>query len=1185
MRDMMMCRPHPILAFAFMAILSFDCRAATQASSPTPAQTDQRGVRPMLKDNIERPLRYTPDGGDFVIVNGDETFNRPLYGGPGPFRVDGGDKPEFSLYLPGRGGNLRLGMASPAGMMWLHEAKRVESRYRGGTLVHEIRDPLLGNGALRITALSTKQGEGLLLKIESAPDTTALELHLAFGGANGLRGGRDGDIGCERLPVREFFLFHPEDCRDNGILCDTTGFVLSAKAGTIAGLLPPGSKIRRADATAWDDLPKLSASKDAAPALAVVHAVVPLKPASFKVVGFQHLPEKQLGGRSAEEVLKVYRDVAAGNSPAVKNPEVSPWAAGELAARFDREQKQLADIAGRVSIRTPDPFVNAAMPALNIAGDCVWDDRQSAFVHGGVAWRVPLLGWRISYTGDLMGLHDRTRGHFDRYAAKQNTSPVPDRIPGPEASAFLARNENALHSNGDMTSSHYDMNLVGVDAIFRHLLWTGDLEYARKIWPVIERHLAWERRLFRREFGPEKLPLYEAYCCIWASDSLAYNGGGGAHSTAYNLYHNRMAARLAGLLEKDPTPYEREAELIDRGMRRHLWLKDRGWFAEWKDIMGDQAVHPEAAAWTFYHTVDSEVPDSLEAWQMSRFVDTRLPRIPLRGPGVPEGFSTISTTTWMPYIWSLNNVVLGETAHTAHALWQSGRGDAAFRLFKGAILDSMYLGICPGNVGMCTWYDANRRESQRDFADGVGALYRAFMEGLFGITPDLLAGELGIRPGFPAAWNEASIHHPSFDVSFGRKGETERFKVVSRFRKPVATRLVIPALRDDVASVTANGSALEWKVLKDSVATPRIEILTPAAASQDIVIQWRGSPPVAAPDEVQAKSGATVSLDAGAPIRELKDPQSAFSDIRTEAEKLAGKATGTLGHRTVFGRVSQGKLEWWQPLSIEITEGKPTAPVVFTTDWSKPLPSSVKLDSVPLDPVFNEKVSSIFKLDYTSPRSPFCSLSTPIHGYGSWCHPSGGFEVDDSGIRKLASGNNNRILLPNGVPLATPGDPGAKNVAFVSRWDNFPREITVPLSGRASRIHLLMAGSTDGMKSRFDNGEVIVTYADGTTTRLALENPTTWWPIDQDYFIDDHAFRRPGPLPVRVDLMTGRIRVLDEKTFAGKGRKVPGGAATVLDLVLDPSKAVKSLTVRAIANEVVIGLMSATLQRSSDSAP
>jgi hypothetical protein len=320
-------------------------------------------------------------------------------------------------------------------------------------------------------------------------------------------------------------------------------------------------------------------------------------------------------------------------------------------------------------------------------------------------------------------------------------------------------------------------------------------------------------------------------------------------------------------------------------------------------------------------------------------------------------------------------------------------------------------------------------------------------------------------------------------------------------------------------------------------------------------------------------------VDAGAPIIEINDPQGALTNIRKQESKLAGTANGTLGHRTVFVRVAQGKLEWWQPLGIDILHSNPPKAIVFNTDWTKPLPSSVKLDVVPLDSLFNEKVAGIFKQDYVSPRSPHVSLALPRHGYGSWCHPKDSYVVDDSGLRAEAAKNGDRIILPNGVPLATSGDAAAKNIAFVSRWDNFPRELSVPLSGRASKIHLLMAGSTDGMKSRRDNGEIIITYADGTSTRLALENPTTWWPIDQDYFIDDYAFRRPGPLPVRVDLITGTIRVLEEKTFAGKGRRVAGGAATVLDLDLDPSKEVKSLTVRAIANEVVIGLMSATLQR------
>ena len=93
------------------------------------AQPAAQKLTPNLESNIERPLRYRPDGADFVIENGAEFFNRPLYGGNTAFRVDGGDKPEFVLYLPGRGGNLRLALRSATGAKWLHDAASIVTRY------------------------------------------------------------------------------------------------------------------------------------------------------------------------------------------------------------------------------------------------------------------------------------------------------------------------------------------------------------------------------------------------------------------------------------------------------------------------------------------------------------------------------------------------------------------------------------------------------------------------------------------------------------------------------------------------------------------------------------------------------------------------------------------------------------------------------------------------------------------------------------------------------------------------------------------------------------------------------------------------------------------------------------------------------------------------------------------------
>src|ERR1044072_7979039 len=114
----------------------------------------------------ERPLRYSPEGTDFLIENGVELFNRPLYGTNTAFRVDAGDRPEFSLYLPGRGGVLRLGLKTKAGAKWLFDAQTVSARYRPGSMLYEIRDPLLGGGTLHLTVLASGEGEGLVLRAE-----------------------------------------------------------------------------------------------------------------------------------------------------------------------------------------------------------------------------------------------------------------------------------------------------------------------------------------------------------------------------------------------------------------------------------------------------------------------------------------------------------------------------------------------------------------------------------------------------------------------------------------------------------------------------------------------------------------------------------------------------------------------------------------------------------------------------------------------------------------------------------------------------------------------------------------------------------------------------------------------------------------------------------------------------------
>jgi len=1104
--------------------------AAAGYVSAASADPQAFNLTPNLAGQVAAPLRYRPEGEDFVIRNGREFFNRSLYGGHTAFRVDGGDKPEFLLYLPGRGGNLRLGLKTARAAKWFKDAAEIVTRYRPGELIYDIRDPAFGKAAsIRLEVLAYAATEGMIVRATAQGLGADARLIWAYGGVNGERGSRDGDIGTEKVPISQYFQLQPNFADGDAVSLDVNGFTVKSAAAAIAGVASAHASLHIASADAWNDLPALLAG-NAAATRPVVVGEAPVTNGQPVLLSLQRVDNAAPPAGD----LQIYRDVTTlrtARAPSKSAARLPVFAAAELPKRFDAARAYFDRLRDSVRIDTPDPYLNASAGALNVVADALWDDDAQALMHGAIAWRTALLGWRGPYALDDLGTHERARRNLDTWTARQNISPVPATLPSPDAAANLSRNEAGLHSNGDMSGSHYDMNLVFMDALFRHILWTGDADYARRLWPVIARHMAWEKRLFRREYGPDKLPLYEAYADIWASDGLYNSGAGSVYASAYNLFANRMAARIAGLAGQDPAPYEAEADAIANAIRAELWMPDVGAFAESRDLLGEGLLHRDYALWSFYHTIDEDAATPREAWSMAEALKTHLRPIPVAGPGVPPGpWHVYSESDWTPYVWSINNVVMDENSHTALALWQAGDADEAYAVLKGAVLASQYMGITPGNLGTMLYLDVYRRESQRDFGDSAGTLSRALIEGLFGVRPDALAGVLTIAPGFPADWDHASLSHPDLGLTFRRADRRETWTVTqaaSRFR---TLDLRLPARFERVASVTVNGQPATWRADPQAVGRPMLIVSAPLAAKAVVVVDYAGQ---------AIGPGAATARDGG------------------------------------FERVSQGDFSWLRLLP------KPAAPPVQAAtpfDWKAPLPED-RMSPVDLSGVFNDSVTAIFAPGkYLSPRPATVSLTLPSQGYGEWTHPTLTPKIDDNGLRRLAA-HDGGVRMPNGVKFVTPSAPDARNIAFTSQWDVYPHEISAPLSGRAKRLYLLMAGSTNHQQSRMDNGEVVVAYTDGSTARLALRNPETWWPIDQDYFIDDYQFPLQGPLPARVDLKTGDIRVLDRAGFIGKGRAVPGGAATALQLPLDPGKTLKSLTVRTIANEVVIGLMAATLER------
>ncbi len=1189
--------------------------------------------------NEQRELRYTPDGTDFVIVNGKRLFTRALYGTNTVFRIEAGDRPEFALYMPGMGGNFKFGIEANGQSKWLTQAQTITARYRPGAMLYTIADPILGNGKLNIEILAMADAEGFVVKTGFEGLTAPVNLYWVFGGANSKKFSRDGDMGPD--PESSFYL-KPENCKDNSYTLTGDGkFNLKYGTGLQSG--PDGRYF-------VEDL-----NQPAKAAKEQLLAGIFDPTATLKTADATHLSTPaELYASAAEKAPVVTGKLAIGNATdkyfAIQNPNTK--SAGNyagLAKVFADAEAARALLANRIVVKTPDPYINTIGGALGIAADAIWE--APSYMHGAIGWRMRLNGWRGPYTADALGWHDRAKMHFESYALSQVTSPESGPVIADTAN-HLARSLEKL-GVGMFTSGyisrdpggktlkahHYDMNMPYIDELLRHYEWTGDVSFMKQTWPLLKRHLDWETR----NFDADGDGLYDAYAAIWASDALQYSGGDVTHSSAYNYLAFKRAAQIATILGEDPTSYRKQSEKILSAINRLLWLPKEGHYAEFKDALGNQLVHPSAALWTIYHSIDSEVPDKFQAYQSLRYVDNQIPHIPVRATGLAdEGYYTVSTTNWMPYNWSLNNVALAESMHTALVNWQGGRTDEAFKLFKSEVLASMYLGGSPGDFVQISHYDAVRGEAYRDFADPIGMFSRALVEGLFGIVPDALNKTVTIRPGLPSTWNYASFSTPDIAFDFKRTQNTDTYTLTPKF--PVPLNLHFEAIaQGQVKSITVNGKVAAWKNIADAVGKPVIEITSPAAARYNIVINWEGAKPVLPGAEKTYAVGSTMSVNlAGAKVLKVYDPEGALTDAQVTSSGINAKTSGKMGNHTLFLQTQQGKLEWYMPIcfkteqaltlipangmeadnhsfrlqnnsdadatvsvkvngyqtKVSIPQGKlsddiniPETELLPGTnavnlngkntvtqlvDWSGT--KTVKQEMVDLAGYFNDKVTQIFRNKYLTPRPQVTTLQLPWQGIGDWPASTKKFDVDDSGLRKLA-GSKNSITLPQGISFSTPGEAGTNNIMFTSQWDNYPHQKTIPLTGTASHAWFLMAGSTNPMQSQLDNGAIEVQYTDGTTDTLTLRNPETWWPIDQDYYTDGFAFALKTARPPRIHLKTGDVVTGAESKNRYNGKAIQGGAATVLDMPLNPAKTLKSLTLKTIANDVVIGLMSVTLAR------
>jgi hypothetical protein len=161
----------------------------------------------------------------------------------------------------------------------------------------------------------------------------------------------------------------------------------------------------------------------------------------------------------------------------------------------------------------------------------------------------------------------------------------------------------------------------------------------------------------------------------------------------------------------------------------------------------------------------------------------------------------------------------------------------------------------------------------------------------------------------------------------------------------------------------------------------------------------------------------------------------------------------------------------------------------------------------------------------------------------------------------------------DGIPFKSPKDgPNIAAVALYSRV--FPASLSYPVKATGKTLYLMISGMTHPVQSHVENLRVTLKYADGKTDPHPLINPFDigdCWSTWCNLFFDSAANRfenlggRSGPPGSSQADLTKPVAI--------------DTVAHLLAFDLRPGMELDSVELEAIANDVVFGVMGATLAK------
>jgi hypothetical protein len=1061
---------------------------------------------------------YTVEGDAFVRHNGDRYCNRPLYCNHTYAVALGGDKP-FAMAGDGKSflGNLIFALVRQGQGKWLQNASDITSKYRPGRMEWIVKDTSWGATTIHLELVPAAQGAGMVARVRLENLLPGDTLLWASGGFSNDKGSILWTMDMTSQNVKYMLRgFDATDCENNRVQAQGQSWMLQAATGKsknmAIGVCSADTKTIVADANTWEN------------PVALLGSHGDKLPIACGTVTLADNQELYWGLRNSQDVSEQK----------------------SLAEQFTAGMQRVLDIEKQVVVETPDPWLNAAVGASVNANDAHF--RDGIYTHSGMRWGVALLGWRTVYGGTVFGWHDNVKIDAQNFISKQITES--DRTAAhADPKAYLASQapDSRLFGKGRIDFHHpyhYDMQSQFFDQIQHAWRWTGDSELEKLLRPSLDLHCEYIKDCF----DPYSLGIYESYANTWPTDDQWYNGGGTSEETAYAYASEKTALQLAQRAGNQAgiKLHSANVERIRNGFFNLLWISRLGYPGAYREQMGYKRLHESPWLYAIFCPIDAGLLDKEQAAQALQFSEWGLERVKM-----PYGGDQCWPSQWVPSIWSVREMWSGDNYQLALAYFQAGLADDGWKVLHGTFPQQMLYGKVPGDMG--------HPAGGTDFNDCNSMFARAVVEGLFGYTPDYPNGIVKIAPEFPSDWNHATIETPDVNIKYVRSGVNIQFNVT--LAKACAQEVLLPVSTKAVQEVTVNGKPSKWELIPD-FGRSLVKLTLPAAIATEIEVTCQDALKTYPATYLAGNSGDQLTLQAeDGQLVDCHDPQGVFKNAQVQNGSVVGVLTTNAGDHLVFGLAQVGDARQWRLFKLHVTDAQADKYLADKTQVE--VPAKTAWTTVDMQSAFNGDIRTIYQQKYLSPRPNTCSLRLATDGYSTWQQVLGkgphAPEIDLTGVSSLADGKG-RIVAGKNVPFVWSG--GEKNIAFTSQWDNWPKQVTVPVGKNGNAIWFLLSGTTDPMEVRIANAELRLKYADGVVEKLAIVPPINFWSlcpfggVDYDYVRDGFALPKAPPTTVQL------------------GENCRG---IVLPWRLRPGVALKSVTLETLSQEVVIGLMGVTV--------